>query len=39
VLLLFFDLKRRREEAWLEARFADYAAYRARTRRLIPWVY
>jgi protein-S-isoprenylcysteine O-methyltransferase Ste14 len=39
VLLVFFDLKRRREEAWLEARFAGYAEYRARTRRLIPWIY
>ena len=39
LLLVFFDLKRRREEAWLEARFAGYAEYRARTRRLIPWIY
>jgi protein-S-isoprenylcysteine O-methyltransferase Ste14 len=39
LLLLFFDLKRRREEAWLAERFAGYAAYRARTRRLIPWIY
>lgn len=38
-LLAFFDLKRRREEAWLEERFAGYAAYKARTRRLIPWLY
>jgi protein-S-isoprenylcysteine O-methyltransferase Ste14 len=38
-LLVFFDLKRRREEAWLEERFADYAAYRTRTRRLIPWLW
>ena len=39
VLLAFFDLKRRREEAWLVDRFPAYAAYQARTRRLIPWVY
>lgn len=39
ILLVFFDLKRRREEAWLVERFPGYAAYRARTRRLIPWVY
>ena len=39
VLLVFFDLKRRREEAWLDQRFAGYAAYRTRTRRLIPWIY
>lgn len=38
-LLAFFDLKRRREESWLEARFPDYRAYRARTRRLIPWIW
>ena len=35
----FFDLKSRREEAWLGDLFAGYAAYRRRTRRLIPWLY
>jgi protein-S-isoprenylcysteine O-methyltransferase Ste14 len=39
VLLVFFDLKRRREEVWLVARYPDYEAYRARTRRLIPFLY
>jgi len=39
VLLGFFDLKSRREEAWLAERFGDYAAYRARTKRFIPWLY
>jgi protein-S-isoprenylcysteine O-methyltransferase Ste14 len=39
VLLLFFDLKSRREEAWLVERFPGYPAYRSRTRRLIPWTY
>jgi protein-S-isoprenylcysteine O-methyltransferase Ste14 len=38
-ILVFFDLKSRREEAWLVERFPDYPAYRARTRRLLPWVY
>ncbi len=38
VLFMFFDLKSRREEAWLRERFAGYAAYRLRTHRLIPWV-
>ena len=38
-LLVFFDLKRRREEAWLDERFADYPAYRTRTRRFIPWLW
>jgi protein-S-isoprenylcysteine O-methyltransferase Ste14 len=39
LLLAFFDLKSRREEIWLAEQFADYAAYRARTRRLLPWLY
>ncbi len=38
-LAAFFDLKSRREEIWLTERFAGYAAYRSRTRRLLPWVY
>jgi len=39
VLLGFFDLKSRREEAWLVDHYAGYAAYRASARRLIPWIY
>jgi protein-S-isoprenylcysteine O-methyltransferase Ste14 len=39
VLGVFFDMKSRREELWLEDKFEDYPAYRARTRRLFPWVY
>ena len=39
VLFAFFDLKRRREEAWLVERFPGYTAYRARTRRFIPWLW
>ena len=39
VLLGFFRLKSAREELWLEARYPGYAAYRARTRRLVPFVY
>ena len=38
-LAAFFDLKRRREEAWLEARFPAYPAYRRRTRQFIPWIW
>ena len=38
IVLGFFELKSRREEVWLERRFAGYDAYRAHTRRLIPWV-
>jgi len=37
--LLFFDLKARREEAWLLAAYPGYAAYRRRVRKLIPFVY
>jgi len=39
VLLGFFTLKATREEAWLEARYPDYPAYRQRTRRLLPWIF
>jgi protein-S-isoprenylcysteine O-methyltransferase Ste14 len=37
-LLGFFRLKSEREEAWLEAHYPGYPAYRARTRRMVPWV-
>lgn len=33
------DLKRRREEAWLLERYPAYAAYRARTKALVPFLY
>lgn len=39
VLLVFFDLKSRREEQWLVAAYPGYEAYRKRTKKLIPWVY
>jgi protein-S-isoprenylcysteine O-methyltransferase Ste14 len=39
LLAVFADLKARREEAWLTARFPQYADYRRRVRRLIPFVY
>ena len=39
VLLGFFRLKSEREEAWLQARYPGYDAYRRRTRRMIPFVY
>ena len=38
-LLIFFDLKARREERWLEAKFSGYTAYKQRIKRLIPFVY
>ncbi|MDR7534454.1 MAG: isoprenylcysteine carboxylmethyltransferase family protein [Armatimonadota bacterium] len=37
-LALYLDAKARREEHWLLERFPEYAAYRARTRRLLPWL-
>jgi protein-S-isoprenylcysteine O-methyltransferase Ste14 len=36
---VFFDLKSRREEAWLQERFPAYDDYRRRVRKLIPRVY
>ena len=39
VLAVILDLKRRREEAWLVDRYDRYAAYRRRTRALIPFLY
>lgn len=39
LLFLFFDLKSRREEAWLTQRFPEYADYRRRVRKLIPFLY
>jgi protein-S-isoprenylcysteine O-methyltransferase Ste14 len=39
-LVVLFDLKAQREEAWLVARFPEYAAYQARTpRRFLPWLF
>lgn len=37
-LYVFFELKAAREERWLEETHAGYAAYRARVRKLIPWI-
>jgi len=39
VLFLFFDIKTRREERWLCAKFAEYPAYQGRVRKLIPFIY
>ena len=39
LLAVFFDLKSRREEVWLAAKYPDYDAYRHRTHKLVPWVY
>ena len=39
LLFVVLDLKRRREEAWLVDRYGEYAAYRRRSRALIPFLY
>lgn len=39
ILLIFFDIKSRREEQWLSAKFLRYADYQRRVRKLIPFVY
>jgi protein-S-isoprenylcysteine O-methyltransferase Ste14 len=38
VLLAFFSLKARREEAWLQGRYEGYEAYAARTKRFVPYL-
>lgn len=38
-LAIVLDVKRRREEGWLLERYTGYAAYRARTRALVPFLY
>ena len=38
LLVGFFVLKSTREETWLLERFPGYPAYRARTKRFIPWI-
>lgn len=38
-LFVLFDLKTRREQAWLEERFAEYKEYCRHVKKLIPWVY
>ncbi len=39
LLFILFDLKSRKEESWLRARFPGYAAYQQRVRKLIPFIY
>ena len=39
LLGIYFDLKSRREEAWLTDHYPGYDAYRRRTRRFVPWIY
>jgi protein-S-isoprenylcysteine O-methyltransferase Ste14 len=39
LLAIVLDLKRRREEIWLTQRYPGYAAYKARTKALVPFLY
>ncbi len=39
LLLVFFDVKSRREERWLARTFPAYSAYQRRVRKLIPYLY
>ena len=39
IMLVFFDVKSRREEQWLKAKFSGYGEYQKRVRKLIPFVY
>ncbi len=34
ILLLFFDIKARKEELWLSHKFSDYDAYRSQVKSL-----
>ncbi len=38
-LVVFFDIKSRREEQWLRERFPEYADYQRRVRKLVPFIY
>jgi protein-S-isoprenylcysteine O-methyltransferase Ste14 len=39
IMLVFLDIKSRREEEWLKAKFARYGEYQKRVRKLIPFIY
>ena len=38
-LLIWLDLKSRREEKWLTEKYPDYSGYQARVKKSIPYVY
>lgn len=38
-LFIFFDRKSAREERWLLEKFPEYAEYRKRVRKLVPFLY
>lgn len=39
ILFVFFDMKSRREEKWLEEKYPGYASYKKRVKKLLPWIY
>ncbi len=39
LLLIFFDIKARKEEAWLKNKFPNYDSYQSQVKKLIPWLY
>jgi protein-S-isoprenylcysteine O-methyltransferase Ste14 len=39
ILFIFFDVKARREEAWLSEKYPEYSEYRQRIKKLIPGLY
>jgi protein-S-isoprenylcysteine O-methyltransferase Ste14 len=39
IMLVFFDIKSRREERWLKEKYLDYSAYQKRVKKLIPFIY
>jgi protein-S-isoprenylcysteine O-methyltransferase Ste14 len=38
-IILLLDRKATAEEQWLAQKYPDYAAYRQRVKKLIPWIY
>jgi protein-S-isoprenylcysteine O-methyltransferase Ste14 len=39
LLVIFFDRKAAQEERWLQAQYPEYADYRRRVKKLIPFIY
>lgn len=38
-LFVFFDMKARREEVWMQEKYPTYKAYKSRVKKLVPWIY
>jgi protein-S-isoprenylcysteine O-methyltransferase Ste14 len=39
IYVVFYDLKSRREEAWLSQQYPEYRVYASHTKRFVPYVY